>query len=69
MAVIIVDMNFPDCCSACEFARPEANIGTYCVRHPEKEYIEYGMPKPDWCPIRKVNEEQLSNFKVIYNEH
>ena len=54
MSVLVRDMDFPNHCRDCEFSKPRGNSGTYCSRHPDKEYVEYGNGKPDWCPLGEV---------------
>lgn len=56
MAVIVMDMNMPINCSCCEFSKRLDNSRTYCQRKPFEKPVNNGEDRPEYCPIKEVNE-------------
>ena len=60
MAVIVKDMEMPECCAGCEFAKVWDNGHFLCSRKPQELPIPAWIGRPWFCPL--VDAEQIDQI-------
>ena len=58
MTVILTDMDMPDTCAYCEFAKRLDNIRCFCERNPTYAPVSDWEPRPDFCPLMPVKQNE-----------
>lgn len=56
VGMIMIDIEMPEKCCECPCFHAEYPIHCQLIKPPDKNKrlsAPYGLPKPDWCPLKK----------------
>jgi len=58
--MVALDINMPDKCGLCPLFHAETPMHCQAIKPDRGKRIvaPYGAPRPDWCPLIELNEEQ-----------
>lgn len=67
--IAIKDFKMPRGCYECPFADESIRMDCdyYCQAVKEKPDVQYGLNKPDWCPLVDVPDMNVGNCSEIPN--
>ena len=68
--MIQIDIDMPSQCARCEFSGVLDNSHTFCTRFPTYDKIEFGEPRPEWCPLKEVKHGKwiMGREKILWDE-
>lgn len=61
MGMIMIDIEMPDRCGECPCFHAEHPMYCQLIKPPDENkriVAPYGLPRPDWCPLLKVENEE-----------
>ena len=66
--MILIDMKMPQRCGQCPCFHAETQMYCQAVKPSKEKQIiaPYGLNRPDWCPLRKLDEDVLSTRRKGY---